>query len=139
MSKSLKVGLIILTISVSIIAISESSWNTPSNKQQNTISSNENVDREKLINDFKVSMSAFAKTYCEEQLVAPSTAKFPWALPEFTTSPSEKEGYTKYTFESYVDSQNKFGAMIRTNYRFSVETDDATMTDYINSKFEFLD
>ena len=64
MSKSLKVGLIILAISVSVIAISESSWNTPSNKQQNTISSNENVDRKKLINDFKVSMSAFAKTYC---------------------------------------------------------------------------
>lgn len=48
----------------------------------------------------------------EKILKAPSTAKFPWF------SESEVRGLSdgSYHVKSYVDSQNSFGAMLRSNY-----------------------
>jgi len=43
-------------------------------------------------------------------LKSPSSAKFPWGLKSSLISGD------KYRVANYVDSQNSFGAMIRTNY-----------------------
>lgn len=59
--------------------------------------------------------SVCAKTYIEESLKAPSTAKFPWSGGNVVPL-----GKNKYTVENYVDAQNSFGAMIRTNYTCTV-------------------
>lgn len=59
-------------------------------------------------------MSAEAITLCnaivKEQLKAPKTAKFKW-IAEHTF-----DGKDLYTVKSYVDSENSFGAMIRTHF-----------------------
>jgi hypothetical protein len=59
--------------------------------------------------------SVCAKTYIEESLKAPSTAKFPWSGGNVVPL-----GKNKYTVQNYVDAQNSFGAMIRTNYACTV-------------------
>lgn len=59
-----------------------------------------------------------AKDYITNNLKAPSTAKFPWDL---KTAYDTKTG--KYTVLSYVDSQNGFGAMIRTNFLCEITVD----------------
>ena len=57
----------------------------------------------------------YSQMRIEEQLKAPSTAKHPaCSLWQLTNSGS------MYTFASYVDAQNSFGAMIRTNYKCSL-------------------
>lgn len=58
-----------------------------------------------------------SKRFAERELKAPTTAKWPSHLdPEVSV---EKLGGRRYLVRGYVDSQNSFGAMIRT--RFSVE------------------
>lgn len=60
-----------------------------------------------------------AKVMCEgfvkDRLVSPATADFPWT--DYTASCTG----TRCTVSSYVDSQNRFGAMLRTTYRCLVE------------------
>lgn len=51
----------------------------------------------------------------ENYLKAPSTAKFPW------TCSATKLQSGAWQVISYVDSQNSFGAMIRTNYLWTAE------------------
>lgn len=50
-----------------------------------------------------------AKDLVRENLKAPSTAKFPW------DGTAVKQG-DRWAVQSYVDSQNSFGAMIRTEW-----------------------
>jgi len=50
------------------------------------------------------------------QLVAPSTARFPSYRYDMITTVD----YCTWIINSYVDSQNSFGAMIRTQYRAKV-------------------
>jgi len=59
-------------------------------------------------------LSAFvmSQTFVEKQLKAPATAKFPL----YSESKVTDLGDGKYKVDSYVDAQNSFGAMIRTNY-----------------------
>ncbi|REH54540.1 hypothetical protein C7448_10260 [Tenacibaculum gallaicum] len=52
-----------------------------------------------------------AQKFVERQLKSPSTAKFP----SLNKSKVEKSN-NEYKISSYVDSQNGFGAMIRSNY-----------------------
>lgn len=61
-----------------------------------------------------------AKNYVKDSLKAPSTADFPWSLG--STVPL---GKNQYTVSSYVDAQNGFGAMIRTNYACTITVVDA--------------
>ncbi len=58
-----------------------------------------------------------AKEYVKKSLKSPSTAKFPglWELANDGVVAYEKET-NKYEIISYVDSQNSFGAMIRSNW-----------------------
>jgi hypothetical protein len=59
-------------------------------------------------------------TYCQqivkERLKAPATADFPWDM-KVTSSPNGKT----MTVVSYVDSQNSFGAKLRTHYVCQLE------------------
>lgn len=59
--------------------------------------------------------SSMAKVMCEEfvkkRLKSPSSAKFPWG------NTARALGTEKYALVSYVDSQNSFGASLRTNFK----------------------
>ena len=54
-----------------------------------------------------------------KNLKSPSTADFPWSLNATSI------GKNKYIIKNYVDSQNAFGAIIRTNYVCTVEVLDS--------------
>ena len=58
-----------------------------------------------------------AKEYVKKSLKSPSTAKFPglWGLANDGVVAYEKET-NRYEIVSYVDSQNSFGATIRSNW-----------------------
>jgi hypothetical protein len=51
----------------------------------------------------------------ENNLKSPSSAKFPWVCSAFRTPAGA------WSVHSYVDAQNSFGAMIRTNYIWTAE------------------
>jgi hypothetical protein len=55
-----------------------------------------------------------AQNYIKMFLKSPGSAKFPWNLT------STSLGGNKYKVENYVDSQNSFGALIRTYYSCNV-------------------
>ncbi|MEW6765581.1 MAG: hypothetical protein AB1344_07325 [Pseudomonadota bacterium] len=72
----------------------------------------------------------YASGQCERlvknRLKSPSTADFPWGFPNVIDL-----GGNEFMLVSYVDAQNGFGAMIRSNYscRVKVENGKATITD----------
>jgi len=53
-----------------------------------------------------------ANSFVKKRLKSPSTADFPWG----SDGRVGKSGDCTFVVRSYVDSQNSFGAMIRTNY-----------------------
>ena len=66
-----------------------------------------------------------AKDYVKQRLKAPSTAKFPFQL--FSTDVLVNYlGDGQYLVRSYVDSQNSFGAMIRTYFQCVLQYNDRT-------------
>lgn len=65
------------------------------------------VDRTEAIEAFSM-----AKRYVKDRLIAPYTAKFPWYSDDFV---NEREN-DRWVVISYVDSQNAFGAMLRTPF-----------------------
>ena len=64
---------------------------------------------------------AEARTFCQhfvtKRLFSPGSAEYPWASREVV----QHLGDNRYRVRSYVDSQNPFGATIRTNYDCTVE------------------
>ena len=54
-----------------------------------------------------------AKQFCESRLRSPGSAKHPWASYRGTTTAL---GNYRYRVTSYVDSQNAFGALLRSHY-----------------------
>lgn len=64
----------------------------------------------------------FAKDFVRDRLVAPSTAKFmPLSRVHYVLYPDQKT----WRFTSFVDSQNAFGAMVRTKWSVKlIETKD---------------
>jgi hypothetical protein len=77
------------------------------------------TDEEKATNTeqtLKILALSASQKCVEQQLKSPSTAEFPYGEIEGV---SQLSGNT-YIINSYVDSQNGFGAMIRTNYRCQV-------------------
>lgn len=66
--------------------------------------------------DYKIEATVFAEEEVTKLLVSPSTADFPWFDKEVRDL-----GKGKYAVISYVDSQNKFGAIIRTHYIATVQ------------------
>ncbi|NLT49270.1 MAG: hypothetical protein GXX92_12730 [Clostridiales bacterium] len=59
---------------------------------------------------------AMATEFVEQMLLAPTTADFP----SFRSEAVQQVNYDTWIVNSYVDSQNAFGAMIRTHYRAKV-------------------
>lgn len=66
----------------------------------------------------------------ESKLKAPATADFPWGFDEYKIEEVESdraaEGFTRYNVVGYVDSENSFGANIRSKYTviFDLNDDD---------------
>lgn len=70
-----------------------------------------------------------AKQFVEDRLKAPSTAEFASIHKSTITQTSPMV----WTVKSYVDSQNGFGAMIRTKYTISM------MVDHKSKKWQVID
>lgn len=58
----------------------------------------------------EIMAAVVSESYVEERLVSPRSAKFPW----FASGVYLGDG--EHYVSSYVDSQNRMGAMIRTYY-----------------------
>lgn len=58
-----------------------------------------------------------SQEFVEEKLVAPGTAKFPYFDPSMATQVDKNT----WIISSYVDSQNRFGALVRTKYRAKMQ------------------
>ena len=62
----------------------------------------------------KIGAFVMSQTFMKRRLKSPSTADFPWYT-DSEVSVSHRGGGT-FLVESYVDSQNAFGAKLRTHY-----------------------
>ena len=86
--------------------------------------SNSNKSDPKVVTADAMKSGAYA--YCvgvvKRNLKAPKSADFPWGVEVVQTVDG------KYVVQSYVDSQNSFGALIRTRYR--CELSNAGSDDY---------
>lgn len=73
-----------------------------------------------------------AQQFVKQKLKSPRSAKFPWSFDDFKVYQLAGEGYeSTYEVESWVDSQNIYGALIR--QRFT-----ARMQDQGNEKWQLL-
>jgi len=76
----------------------------------------------------EITAFVMSQTFVKRELVSPSSAKFPW----FDKSMATQVDEDTWIINSYVDSQNRFGAMLRTNYIAKVK--------YLgNDKWQLLD
>ena len=66
----------------------------------------------------------YCKNLVKSKLTSPATAKFPWNT---VVDAFPAENHTTYHVLSYVDSQNKFGAMLRTHFKCKLK---ATGNDF---------
>lgn len=80
-------------------------------------------------------LTAFYKSqeFVKKYLKSPRTAKFPW-LPSDSQIKNTKNNI--YQVSSYVDSQNSFGAIIRTNYIVIMEKVSGNEWKLINIDFQ---
>jgi len=78
--------------------------------------------------DYKIEAMTAAQMAIEQRLKSPGSAKHPWAAPEETTT---YIGNNQYRVESHVDSQNSFGASVRTRYVAIVQVDGAGKTTVV--------
>lgn len=94
-------GALVLLIGCAVVAVlcSQSNKNTASQKPT------------------EMDACYMAQQFVQENLRAPSTAKFPSCYDVSVTTLSA----TQYSISSYVDSENGFGAMLRTGYTAKVE------------------
>lgn len=70
-------------------------------------------ESEPTIDDKKSFAWSAAENEVEQQLKSPSTAKFQWYDSDNVKQTEEED---VFLVKAYVDSENGFGAMIRTNY-----------------------
>jgi len=96
-TKNQTIGCISIIVIVFIFAVFVSSCGSEHNSKQNAF--------------------LMAQQLVTEKLKAPTTAKFPAYEDRFVTD----KGEGNYTVASYVDSQNSFGAMIRSNFRVELK------------------
>ncbi len=69
-------------------------------------------DEEKADEPDAISAYVMSHQFMEDRLKAPATAKYP----RYDKSFVNDLGEGRYTVDAYVDAENSFGAMIRTNY-----------------------
>lgn len=72
----------------------------------------------------------YTKMYVKNNLKSPSSAKFPGSYSGYI-----QQNGTTYTINSYVDSQNSFGAMIRTYFNATVKEVSEDRWEMISFKF----
>ena len=65
----------------------------------------------------KASASVMAEEFVKEKLISPGSAKFQ----PFLDTDIQDLGSGRYKITSYVDSQNKLGALVRSNYVCTVK------------------
>ena len=65
----------------------------------------------------KIGAAVMAEEFIKKELKSPGSAKFPWYNDSMVTD----LGNGKYRYVSYVDSQNGFGALLRTNFICTVK------------------
>lgn len=75
--------------------------------------------------NFKTNAYIISKTFIKATLKAPSTADFPFAGKEFANYIED----STFIVQAYVDAQNSFGAMIRTNYKIKMKYDGGNWAD----------
>lgn len=73
--------------------------------------SKQRIERPREYEPDPISAFVMAQEFVSPRLKAPSTAKFPW----YSADKVVRTG-KRYKITSYVDSQNSFGAMIRTPF-----------------------
>lgn len=110
-----KSGYLAVVSVVTIILVFTIAYNkSQANEQQYSAEDSKKSKKERLIRDaFQAS-----KKEVKSQLKAPSTAKFATELDE--ESKYKINDDESVVIQSYVDAQNSFGAMIRTNFRCTV-------------------
>ncbi len=91
---------------IAIFAVSHAIDNTPTVRTSSSASTS--VD--------SYDACAYAQVFVKRQLKAPSTAKFPYC----STATIVHDGNT-WTVLSYVDAQNSFGAMLRSEFIAVIE------------------
>ena len=62
---------------------------------------------------------AYSQLFVEKQLKSPKSAKFPFAAA--SKGAVKHIGGDIYEVKSYVDSQNAFGASVRTNFKLKIK------------------
>jgi len=62
--------------------------------------------------DRRIDAFVMSHDFVKDRLKAPSTAEFPWYDEKFV----EDLGNGKFRVTAYVDAENSFGAMLRSNY-----------------------
>jgi len=75
--------------------------------------------------DYKSQADIMCQVHATDSLKAPSTAKFEY-LPDASI---EDLGNNTFDMNSYVDAQNSFGAMLRTNYYCKIQYIGADASD----------
>lgn len=93
------------------------------------------ANKPKTDNDYlaeRVYCYVAVKNYAEKLLVSPATAKF--SFDPLIRSRKESEGVFVYYIDSYVDSQNAFGAVLRSSFsaavRYHVKQDKYDVFDF---------
>lgn len=99
-----------IIIIVAILWIAPSLGGTSSGSTR-SVPSNDNTARMACV---------MAEGFVKDRLVAPSTAKFP--NPGGADCKASRRGNT-WTVASFVDAQNSFGAMMRSDYAAQLSTD----------------
>lgn len=80
---------------------------------------NEKTSSSSTPSDYKMEAYVMSQDFMEDYLKNPSTAKFPW----YSDINVVQTG-NRYKVEAYVDSQNSFGANVRTSYYMILERSD---------------
>ncbi|MCZ8330414.1 MAG: hypothetical protein O9282_03785 [Flavobacterium sp.] len=81
-------------------------------KSEDEIKAEKIEAEKKRLNKLKIEALSYSQVCVEQNLKSPSTAEFPYA-----TDGVVQINDSVFVVNSYVDSQNGFGAMIRTKYR----------------------
>lgn len=78
-----------------------------------------------------------AQQFVKQKLKSPRSAKFPWSFDDFNVYQLEGEGYeSTYEVESWVDSQNIYGAMIRQKFTVRIQDQGADKWRLLHIEFE---
>ena len=78
---------------------------------------------------------ANAQAAVKKNLKSPSSAKFPWSFKDYSFkdygTSKDHPGFTRYLISGYVDSQNSYGAEIRTSWSVEMDYSKAKDTYYV--------